>query len=359
MKNDPLFPYAVSTALRFQLSDFDDPETGARVVVRTLGGENTGSEEDGEQTNDPSYDLTGNTTWSKLTFRISVDLLDAELRRILPSTSDVAADTSLVVLVTSSATRLRHGVRLSRDSSGRWTGHTTIQRDDVRGSVSFRPQLVRTTGIPASESLPYATKIGALIATGDTVTLYVDTIPKIGFNSSVEMEWEDFANSNEPWRREHPEDVFHLEPYGSLPRLWLNSRYGQLRDLLESNTKRGPEAVLRDIIADCIAQPVMLQLSFTSLAAIEIDQDSGSASAPSGWKGDLAATLLPGLYPEESSEADRLRRAAEEIREGEGMASLASRLGSVVQDMLASYKAVELAVRAFESGRESQEGTDD
>jgi hypothetical protein len=352
----------VSERLMLRLSDFDDPATGAHVSVRALGASRTADGEASDVVGTTAYDATQGTSWQKLTFRLDVALDASELQRILPSTSDVRGDASLVVLITCSATRFRRGVRLRHSGSGQWVGHATLQRDDVRGSITLRPQLVRVSSIPEGDDLPYATREGALIASGDPVALYVDSLPASlgrGIATSVVMSWEDFANSDDPWRREHPDDVYYLEPFGPEPRLWLNLRYGQLREVLESTAKRGREAALREMFGVLVAQPVWLQLCTTALSSLETDEDSGAVSAPSGWRGDLVAMILPRLYPEEPDAEERLRRAASESREADGSASLASRLGTVVQGLLTSYKTVELALRTFESVREDEGQQDD
>ena len=69
--------------------------------------------------------------------------------------------------------------------------------------------------------------------------------------------------------------------------------------------------------------------------------------------------VLPRLYPEEPDPDERLRRAASEAREPDGSASMASRLGTVVQGFLTSFKTVELALRTFESARDDEEKRDD
>jgi hypothetical protein len=308
------------------------------------------------------YDASGVSGWRKLSFRLTADLPTSELHEILPPTSSVDSDTAMVVLMTCASTKFRHGVRLKHAGNGTWAGTAAIQRDDVKGIVTLRPQLVRATGIPATEDLPFATTAGALVAVGDPISLYVDAEAGGGralLQSTVMIAWEDFANSEHAWRREHPDDVFHLEPFGADPRLYLNSRYAQLRDIMESDAKRGPEAVLRDMTAAIIAQPALLQLATVAISGLELDEDSGSVDAPGGWRGDLLASVLPRLYPEEPSEEDRLQRAAHELRESDGAASLISRLGSVIQEMTASYKTIESAVRTYESARGREETLDD
>jgi hypothetical protein len=362
MKAAALYPYEVSERLILRLSDFDDPSTGTPVSVRELNSARAANGEALDDGGPAAYDATKSDQWKKLTFKLTVTLVDGELERILPPTSDVRNDTSLVVLITCPLTRYRRGIRLRQNSSGQWVGHATIQRDDVRGSLTLRPQLVRVSSIAETGELPYATREGALIALGELVPIYIDALPPSlgsGLSASVAMAWEDFANSDDPWRREHSDDVYHLEPFGPEPRLWLNSRYSQLRELLESAAKRGREAALRDMFGILVAQPVWLQLCMTAISALEVDEDSGGVSSPSGWRGDLASMVLPRLYPEEPDPEERLRRAASESREADGSASLASRLGTVVQGLLTSYKTVELTLRTFENVRDEEDRADD
>jgi hypothetical protein len=362
MKAATLYPYEVSERLVLRLSDFDDPVAGTTVSVRELSLSRASNGESTDEAGAAAYDATQSDQWGKLTFRLTVTLEVGELERVFPPTSDVRNDASLVVLMTCPSTRFRRGVRLRHTGSGQWVGHASVQRDDVQGSLTLRPQLVRVSSIAEIGDLPYATREGALVAFGEPVPLYVDSLPPSlgsGLSASVTMAWEDFANSDDPWRREHSDDVYYLEPFGSEPRLWLNSRYAQLRELLESTAKRGREAALRDMFGILVAQPVWLQLCVTSLSALEVDDDSGSVSAPSGWRGDLAAMVLPRLYPEEADPEERLRRAASEFREADGAASVASRLGTVVQGLLTSYKTVELTLRTFENVRNEEDRADD
>lgn len=353
-----LYPHAVSGGLHLRLSDFDDPVTGETVAVRDLG-RSDAEEEEGLPASAKGYDASpaNSRKWSKLTFKLTATLPTDDIAKIVPDTSDLSADTSLIVLLTCPSTKLRHGICLNHAERGLWTGYGVVQREDVRSIVWLRPQLLRVTGIPTDEALPYATKAGSMIAFGEGVPVYIDPTPRL-LNSTVVTMWEDFANSDDVWRREHPDDVFHLEPFVD-PRLYLNSRYSQLREVLESSAKRGPDAALRDLTATLIAQPVLTQLATASLAALEPDEDSNSVSVPNGWRGDLVASVLPRLYPEEVDEEERARRAAREIRDADGAASIQSRLGTVIQEMVASFRVVETAIRTYESAREREEVLND
>lgn len=349
------YAHSVSTALELRLATFVDAGSNLSIDVREIDEAQISS-----SSRDIGYDLfSANVSWTRLRFRLTADLNSAEIVGILRPTSSLSEDTALIVLITCAATKYRHGVRLNPTEPGYWSAFTTLQRSDVKAAVTFRPQLVRTTGIPVDDIKSLATKAGAVIALGNPVTLYIDKQPRAVSSSSVNISWEDFANSEHPWRREHHNDVFHLDPFLGEPRLFLNTRYRQLREVIESDAKRGPEAALREMMASMIAQPVLLQMSLIALTSLELDEDSQNAQPPAGWRADVLGSLMPRLFPEESSGEQRLIRAAREIRESDGAASLISRLGSVIQEMVGSHKTLELAARTLENVSEREEPPND
>jgi hypothetical protein len=345
-----LYPYGVAESLTLRLSEFEEQAHGRRIAVIALEGD------------DPLlrlpavYDASGDTDWDALSFLLTATLSEDSYERILPPTSDIDVDTALYVRATCATTRYRHSLRLQRTGAGCWEGAATVHRLDLQGSLILRPQLIRTTSIPGSPEGPHAAHAGAVIAFGTDVSLHIDPPPALALRTgAVTMFWEDFSNSQDAWRRGHPDDVYHLEPYHHEPRLWLNSRHSLLRDLLDSTAKRGTEAVLRDLVAMQIAQPVMLQLCTATVASVEIDDDSGGCSAPTGWRSTMFDLISPALYPEDTTRESRLRRAAYEFRDPDGAASLVARLGTVVQEMLSSYKAAEAAARNFEAARDRED----
>jgi len=356
-----LYPHAVAATLDLRLRDFDDPATGRAIAAVEI---RRSAEGDEESSSDQiaGYDVSSVSEWRKLSFRVTAELSREELQRVLPPTSSFETDATMVVLMTCPSTKFRHGVRLRHLKDGIWSGTVAIQRDDVKGVITLRPQLARATGIPAADDLPFATSARSLVAVGEPVSLYVDVDTGGGrglLQSTVMIAWEDFANSDHAWRREHSDDLFHVEPFGTEPRLYLNSRYAQLREIMESDAKRGSEAALRDMMAVMIAQPALLQLATAAITGLEVDEDSGSVEVPSGWRANLLASVLPRLYPEEPSPEDRLQRAAQEVRESDGAASLLARLGSVIQELTSSYKTVETALRTHEAARDREENLDD
>jgi hypothetical protein len=347
-----LYPYAVSDQLSIVLSDFDDPENQRSIEVREIQ-RDVSSEGNGD--NPTGYDVSASQEWSKLAFRITATITQDELRRLAPDSRDTLRDLDAVVTLTCQPTKFRNALRLQRASDGHWRGVATVQRQDLKGILLVKAHLIRATRLSRAGATNYATEEGAIVAIAPVVALHLDIGPKSG-SDSIPIVWEDFANSLDPWRRGHAADVFYLDPYGLEPVLHLNSRYSELRDLLDSKSRKGPEAALRDMTACMIGQTAWSQLIHASLAAISWDESSNAGSAPmEGWRGVVLKTCLPRMYPDEPDLEHALNRAGLDLSDPDGKAAIAAKVGSVAQAMVSSFKAVELTVRAFESSRDREE----
>jgi hypothetical protein len=335
-------PFAVSDGIQLSLSDFDDPVSGRPVSSVTrgaLGG-------DGEPT---VYDVSAEPPWRKLTLGLTANVSETELRRVLPPGLASKHDVSLVVSIACPSTKFRHGATLGAKSAGTWAGHLTLSREDLRGVVSLRPLLVLTprSSKPLLEA-GYAHRGGSVIGRGDTLQLMVDASALSPTQALVTTVWEDFSSSENSWRREHSNSLFHLEPYSDRPRLFLNARYSELREILNSEAERGAEAAVRDLTAALIADSVWVQLAVVAASAATIEEDDSVTITGAEWKRLLVENLLPALYPDEANAAERLRRLGADLHEGTGAESLLSRIGTVVQEMVATHRVVEAAVRAHE-----------
>jgi len=193
----------------------------------------------------------------------------------------------------------------------------------------------------------YASRVGSVIGQGDALQLLVDASALSLTQALVTTVWEDFSASENSWRREHSNCLFHLEPYSDRPRLFLNARYSELREILNSEAAKGGEAAVRDLTAALIADSVWVQLAVVAASAATPGEGDDSVSITGAeWKRLLLESLLPALYPDEPSGGERLRRLGADLHEATGAESLVSRIGTVGQDMLATHRVVETAVRA-------------
>lgn len=350
-----LAPYAISERLELHLSGLDDPTSPEPLEFEEGPPEERGAFGDFVQR---TYDATDpDREWEALSFKLHASLPEDELARILPPTSDPADDAALIVSLSCKSTKFRHGVRLDWAGEGSWHGAATLRRADVEGGIRLRPLLVRATAVPAGEedgSGANAQEPGMVIGMGYPVSLHVDEHRSI-VDTPIDVKWDRFSRSSNDWRREHDSDVYHLEPHGEVPTLWVNEDIGGLRALLGSETDEGPEAALRDTTAVMIAQSVWIQLAVAAFAAVDFDESTGEAELPDGtWQRDVVTTLLPRMYPG-NDEDEQLRLLASDFDDPAGVQTVMGRVGTAVQDLVRSYRYVEFALRAHETLQEEPE----
>jgi hypothetical protein len=304
----PLFPHRVADRITLRLQGFEETFTQESVIVS--GPPSSTLESDGERPT-PVYTLAGSESWRRLGFGIEARLSPEQLTWAVPPGIDPSADARMIVQLTCPSTKLRRGIQMRPESSGAWRGEAVLG------------ERARLELDPSTNAAP----------------------------SSVEVVWEDFESSSSVWRRAHAHDVFSLA-IEDRPIVYLNSRYHELRDVLESTSKRGPQAAQRELTAALIAHPVLVQLSSIAILCVDLDDQTQTVTKPSGWRGDLLDALLPSLYPASSSVDAALLRLGEDTQDSFMVGDLFGRLGSSVQRMISTHETVETAIRAFESTRD-------
>jgi hypothetical protein len=342
-----ILPFPSSESLVLSLTNFDDPSEG-RGITPLDGGMSGDAELAG------SYDLVTDPPWKKLTMRMTAKLPAPELERVVPEGCDRTRDLVLAISVACPATKYRHGVALARSNEDTWSGLLTLVRRDLSGVLILKPALSLASGKPEPPARRGLDR-GTVIARGRPVRLVIDGHARQNVGALVVTLWEDFSASESIWRREHSNSIFHLEPYADRPRLFLNARYSELREILSSEAEKGPEASIRDLTATFIADSVWSQLIVIAASSVTSDEsEEGVAISGAGWKQQLVMSCLPALYPDEPSARERLRRLGSDLSEG-GAESLVSRIATVVQGMVGAQRVVESAIRTHESVRLASE----
>ena len=343
-----LYPYHVSPALELRLSDPFDPEQ----TDLNWGSLQTSEDAESEETR---YDVS-EVQWRSMSLKLSAMLPVDELKEILPAGSDPERDTSMIVSVRCARTKLRKRIRLIQGANGTWKGDLMVRRPDVRSVIHLIPLVVRQTDIPDSaedETDEKARYSGAIIAEGRRIALVVDP-PEQPRDESVHVRWDDFRNSTDDWRKQHPSDLFHFEPYLEEPVLWLNARYTALQAALNSQAKHGTEAVLRDLTGALLANTVWTHLFVTAMGMYQEADLADVVELPeTGWKRQVLENFLPRLYPELDGD-ERLKRAVADYNDPEGIGTLMSRVGNAAQGAISLYKFVESSVRAAERTRDGR-----
>ena len=344
-----LYPHAVSKLIELRVLDPYDPTQEnldfGRWFSRT-------DERDGMQV---TIDLARDDvpTWHSLHLTVEANLPPGELANILPVASSAKEDVQLLLSVQCAATKFRQAVALAPWGMGRWRGDVVLRRSDVRDAVRVRPRLVRRTKIVAAaeaDAYPLARHRGAVIAEGPDLALVIDELRK-PIGGAIKMHWEDFRQSDNSWRRDHASDIFHLEPYGAEPVLWLNSRYEKFRAALYSRMTHGADVAVRHLANALLAQTSWVQLFVASIgSAVKDETADGVELPPEGWKRGVIAKFLPRLFPE-TPESDRLERAVDELRSPDHVGSLMSLVGTAAQEVMGTYRLVEKAIGAAEHSK--------
>src|SRR6266550_322988 len=123
-------PYAVSEALELIPSDPYDPTDEELdltwLVTETEGeGDHRGITLELRKTSVP---------WRALRVELTSQLAEADLKEILPPTSNLAEDAILVVSVRCPSTKLRRAVVLKAVGPGKWGGEVIVYRGEVRST---------------------------------------------------------------------------------------------------------------------------------------------------------------------------------------------------------------------------------
>lgn len=289
--------------------------------------------------------------WRELVFELRADLAQSELDRILPEASDPVTDTMLLTSVRCAATKYRRIAILDPIDKGAWKGSIHLYRDDVRSVVELHTFLVRSTSIPTG-GMPdgrVANERGSIIAEAKVIRLVVEEANK-PVKGAPHVAWEDFTQSDHPWRRAHSSDLCYFEADGHEPTLWLNSSYREFREVLHSSAERGVGAAVRYLSNAMLAQNVWSQVILAAVAGIVVDESTGAVDAPQDWRRDVLLGLLPRMFPETPSDEQQMRQAAEMLRSPDQVGTFVARMGSAVQEVVGAGKLFQMAVRAAEKG---------
>lgn len=341
-RSKTFYPYEHSSDLQLRPSDFFDPSQEGLPLEW--------SERPSPAGEILEFDLTGEEQpWRRLEIEVRADIPAKTLQGLLPKDSDPDNETALLVSTRCASTKYRRVVRLQPIDTAEWKGSTSVRREDVRSTVELHPLLVRTSSVPGAdtEQVGVAVDTASILAEGRGIRLNIDETDRLG-EEGPSISWQDFRASDDTWKKDHSSDLFCLEPEGEQPTVWLNSSYSQLKEILHGTEERGIDAALRHMANGLLAQTIWTQLFVTAATAVDVDEEIGEVEAPGGWKGDVLEKFLPRLFPNESSEDERLREVVEMLRSPDRIGALMTKLGSAVQDVPDTPSLFQDAVRAAE-----------
>ena len=245
-------------------------------------------------------------------------------------------------------TRLRIGVPLEpmQGDPGQWHGEITLDRRQVRGTVSLRAVLTDTRTAHAHR----------LLASSDPWILIDDKTSGIGVQGdfSPSVKWLNFRDAQtHPHLQREADQPYYVDLFGELPMIFMNSGFAGLADVFPQEGK--PEGLLYPIHeAMCvgISRSAWQAMFYTSVACLCVTSTSDNdIELPTGWQGLVLRHLLPRIYPSISISSALGQVMSDSTSENCG--ALQSRVLSVINNLIGDGKSLRRAFNVLNelSGR--------
>ncbi len=277
---------------------------------------------------------------------LRVDLAESTLEQVLPDLELGAPPVVVVVAARSISARRREVLRLAADD-GHWSGSLNWPKQDLFGEITLEPALIRTE---AGTDGSFATHCGALLASGDAVTLELDEppVPPGGF---LDIRFENFKESGNFKRSARPDLLYMLDTDRETPILWLNEGISHFKAVMLAKGPRGGNLRVRDAMFDTIVSQVwtsLASLAFCRLAVDarsleENDDDSDPIEGLPEWHQRVINFWAPQLYDGSKSEA--IEQVVEAATDAALVSELWDKLSLAVQKQARTHYAFRGLIR--------------
>lgn len=331
-------PFLISEELEVRVRAFTNVIDGAQLVFPRS--------DLGDPPIEVAYDL-GAHEWSRLHVAVDVQVPIASLKIVLGDREPADVAVALVEIACRS-TKVRRSIGLERVADGRWQGGVELARDSLANLVTLAPRIALTTDVDhGAAGSDLASSRGEIVAQGRPIALRVDHVES-GFRGGLDVRWEDFRASTDPWRKSHTSDVYSMDFGAPEPVLWLNERHVNLKAVLHGDARTPLDVAIKRVAIGLIGQGAWHQLFSTATADLVASGDEEAAGEPpAGWRGAVLDKLLPDMYPE-LPKAQRFDRLQVDLGAEAAPGALATRLGTAIQANLKVGDALLGAVRAVD-----------
>lgn len=280
---------------------------------------------------------------SEVTLRLRVFDGDAPLSAVLPVQERDEPPLKTLVIARSLGSRFRRSIALSKNDEGAWTGELSLAKRDVFGSIELEPVMLRTA---PGNSPGFAGHVGARLAWGPVMVVRLDD-PPTSAGQYLDIRWDDFKATSNPWRRQHGESLYLLDMNADPPELWLNEAIPRFKTLAHTTGRRGRDMRVRNATFALIAAQIWTSLISevtTNLARLtqsdpEIDPAQGLEWL-SDWELRVVNHWSPLLFPEAGSRQE----AVEELVT---LAASSQEQGQLQQRLVPQVLKIAEATRAF------------
>jgi hypothetical protein len=260
---------------------------------------------------------------------------------VLPPDELARPPLEMLLVYTSIESRKRTAQRLEGDGNV-YHGQLTLRRQDWRGSIEIEAVLIRTTTNP-SVPAGFASDRGSRLSWSEPWRVVFDT-PPLPPGDRIQVCWEEFSRSDDPWLRAHRDNLFALSTAGERPVIYLNREIPGAVTILSSLGTRGRKARIRDATHFMIAHQVwssLLAMTLTDLAATDRELSAEERLGDlRDWQRRMLIDWSRYLYPDEDAQTalERLVAAAgDPVQTGEVM----RRLPNAIQDRFRTFRGFE------------------
>ena len=331
-------PFLVSEELVVRVGGFRSMVDGAELVFPRS--------DLGDPPIEVAYDLSSRE-WSRLGVTVDVQLPTASLKLVLGNREPADVAVALVEVACRS-TKVRRSIGLKRVADGRWQGSVELTRESLANVVTLAPRIALAIDVDhGAAGRDLASSRGEIVAHGRPIALRVDHVES-GLRGGLDVRWEDFRASTNPWRKAHESDVYSMDFSEQEPVLWLNERHVNLKAVMHGEGRTPLDAAIKRVAIGLIGQGAWHQLFATATADL-VGSGEGEAAGeqPAGWRGAVLDKLLPAMYPD-LPKAQRFERLQLDLGPDAAPGALATLLGTAIQAEMKVGDALLGAVRAVD-----------
>jgi len=283
--------------------------------------------------------------------RLSVDVADGSLDKVLPETERPDPPVAVIVAVRSISSRERRAVVLEKDGTT-WRGELALPKTHLYGQVDLEPTLVRTS---SGSDDNFAAHPGALIASGAPVTIEIDESPT-PIGGYLEIKFDNFRESANPKRSARAELLYILDTDRDTPILWLNEGIPEFKIVMLTKGPRGRNLRVRDAMFDTIVSQVWTALASIALTELALviaeqkateDQDSDPVASLPEWHGQVINFWATHLF--HGSRAEAIERIIELASDKRRLPELYDALSYAVQTWAGTDRAFRGLLRLRDS----------
>lgn len=223
------------------------------------------------------------------------------------------------VVVDCEATQTRYEVPVVDPvTSGSHQAEIKLDREDIRGTVTLKPTLVRTED--SDTGLPYAPNRGMKMASGQDWFVVADLPDEDG--NGFPTSFRDFSKDGLP-----PEELVHaLRPSSSNPKVMVNETNDPIVDVLTAGGHSGFRPWMRDVVAGEMAMMTWMQLTIHTASTIATEGEPEF-----DWQEGVVNEISDYLFDEEVEYDEAVERLGEQVADPANLPGFVRDLNQAVQ----------------------------